>query len=505
MRLNLLRLSVPLLVVTATALADVRLPAVLTDHMVIQRGLPVHVWGRADLGEAVSVSFRGQSATTTPDDLGRWSVFLPAGDAGGPFTLTVKGKNEIDYSDVLVGDVWVASGQSNMEFTTKQAVHAGEELARADHPQIRLFFVDRTVSAYPMSDLKASTSDAQRWTACSPESVKDFSAVAYFFGLHLQEHEHVPIGLISTSWGGTPAEAWTSMDGLGSDAALMPVFASWGKMSDNFSAAQLRRDMALEEQAKAKAERRSAPPIPWSPNDRLSWSPGGLFNAMIAPLTPYPIRGAIWYQGESNADAERASLYGRLFQALIRDWRRAWGEEDLPFLFVQLANYKGNDYWPTLREKQRDALVLRNTGMAVTIDIGEVEDIHPKNKQDVGLRLALAARAIAYGESLEYSGPTVRSAMPQAHELVISFNHTTGGLVARGELSAFEVAGRDGKFVGASASIDGTTIHISSPQVDQPVAVRYAWKSAPAASLFNGTGLPASPFEWTEADLAISK
>ncbi len=477
------------------AFAEVHLPAVLTDHMVLQRGRPVHVWGRADVGEAVTVSFRGQTATATPDELGQWSVFLAPGEAGGPFTLIVKGRNEIEFSDVLVGDVWVASGQSNMEFTTKQAIHAGEELARADRPQIRLFSVNREVSAYPLADLKAGS-----WTACSPESAKDFSAVAYFFGLQLQEHEHVPIGLIGTYWGGTPAEAWTSMDGLGSDAALMPVFASWGKMADSFSAGQIRREMALAEQAKAKAEGRPAPPIPWSPNDRLSWSPAGLFNAMIAPLTPYPIRGVIWYQGESNADAEHAYLYGRLFQALIRDWRRAWGQEDLPFLFVQIANYKGNDYWPLLREKQREALALRNTGMAVTIDIGEVGDIHPKNKQDVGLRLALAARAVVYGESLEYSGPTVNSVMSQGHELVIALHHTEGGLVARGDLSGFEVAGADGKFVGALASIEGTTVRVSSPRVDRPVAVRYAWKSAPAASLFNGAGLPASPFAWPETE-----
>jgi sialate O-acetylesterase len=473
------------------AVADVRLPAVLTDHMVLQRSRPVHIWGRADVGETVTVSFRGQTSSTAPNDLGQWSVFLAPGEAGGPFTLSVKGKNDIELSDVLVGDVWVASGQSNMEFTTKQAIHATEELARADHPQIRLFFVEKAVSPYPMDDLKAKP-----WTACTAESAKDFSAVAYFFGVHLQAHEDVPIGLISSSWGGTPAEAWTSMNGLGSDAALVPVFASWGKMADQFSAAQIRRELALAEQERAKAQGRPSPSIPWSPNERLSWSPAGLFNAMIAPLTPYPVRGVIWYQGESNADAERASLYGRLFEALIRDWRRAWGEEDLGFFFVQLANFKGNDYWPTLREKQRETLALRNTGMAVTIDIGEVEDIHPKNKQDVGLRLALAARAVSYGETLEYSGPTVRQAAPQGREIVIAFDHTEGGLVARDGLNGFEVAGRDGKFAGAVAVINGATVHVSSPQVQEPVSVRYAWKSAPSAALFNGAGLPASPFEW---------
>lgn len=476
--------------------ADVTLPAVLANHMVIQRALPVHVWGKAAEGESVSVTFRGGTRSTTADSIGRWSVYLPPVEAGGPFELAIQGNNRITLKDVMVGDVWVASGQSNMEFPVKEAVNAQAEMARADHSGIRLFHVENKVANYPLDDVVA-----EPWTSCTPASVSDFSAVAYFFGRHLHEKLAVPIGLIETSWGGTPAEAWTSLHALSADASLMPVFASWARMNDDAAAHQVRREKEMNEWRRAvdraKTEGKQPPEFPWEPNIDSSWLPAGLYNAMVAPLTRFPIRGAIWYQGESNASRERASLYAHLFGTMIQDWRSAWGQGDFPFLFVQLANFKTEPdaEWPELRDAQRQTLALANTGMAVTIDIGTTGDIHPKNKQDVGLRLALAARAITYGEKIEYSGPLFRQATPERSSLRLWFDHVGGGLMAKGgSLTGFEIAGADRKFVPAEAAIEGATIVVSSPSVSAPVSVRYAWSDDPRCNLYNAEGLPASPF-----------
>jgi sialate O-acetylesterase len=471
--------------------AEVRLPAVITDHMVIQRGQPVHIWGWADAGEAVSVSFRDHFATATADELGRWSANLPPGDAGGPFFLQVKGTNTIAINDVLVGDVWIASGQSNMEFSLAHAQNAAAEIAAANYPKIRLFTVERGVSGYPLEDVKA-----RPWAACTPESAPTFSAVAYFFGRDLNKKFFVPIGLIHTSWGGTPAEAWTSMDGLGSDASLMPVFAEWAKVADETSADLLARDREKKLTAEAKAQGHTPPSFPWRRNERLSWMPAGLYNAMVAPLTPFPIKGAIWYQGESNATPERAYLYNRLFKAMISDWRNKWGQGDFPFLFVQIANYKNKqaDAWATVRDAQRRTLALRNTGMAVTIDIGNPDNIHPTDKQDVGARLALAARAIAYHENIEYSGPLFRQAKKVGNSIQVWFDHADGLTAKGGAPQAFEVAGADRKFQVAQARIDGDTVVVSSPAVPDPQYVRYGWSDNPPCNLYNKEGLPASPF-----------
>ncbi len=483
--------SVFLALATLPLSAAVTFPAVLAEHMVLQRDLPVHIWGWAAVNETVSVTFREASATVTADSLGQWSVSLPPGAAGGPFAMTIKGENTVQFSDVLVGDVWVASGQSNMEFALSEAANAQAEIASANHPQIRLFQVDHAVSDYPRDNLRAKT-----WTACTSASASTFSAVAYFFARQLESKEHVPIGLIESNWGGTPAEAWTSMHGLGSDASLIPVFLSWQTLADQYSEKQRRLDLAEQAKAKARAEGRTPQPPSWEPNENLSWSPAGLFNAMIAPLTRFPIRGVIWYQGESNTSADRAPIYRLLFQTMIRDWRRAWGVVDLPFLFVQIANFKSDAQWPEVREAQRQTLDLVNTGMAVTIDIGDPNQIHPKNKQDVGLRLALAAEAIAYGDQVEYSGPLFRQATRAGDSILVWFDHTQGGLVAKGgSLTGFEIADLDGKFAAAEAVIDGDHLRVSSPSVKNPVVVRYGWSSTPQASLFNGAGLPASPFQ----------
>jgi sialate O-acetylesterase len=353
------------------------------------------------------------------------------------------------------------------------------------------------VAHYPLDDVRGE------WVQCSPESVPNFSGVGYYFARHLHQQLKIPVGVIQTAWGGTPAEAWTSVTSLAADPALLSVFSDWGKMTEDY-AAQITRYPLMVKQweaaaSKAKAEGREPPRRPAPPTDPANhqWMPGGLYNAMIAPLTPYAIRGAIWYQGESNAGKKRSYVYRRLFPAMIQDWRNAWGAGDFPFLFVQLANFGKNvptSQWPELREAQAMTLQLANTGMAVTIDIGNPNDIHPTNKQDV-----------AYGEKIPYSGPVFRRAVREGASLRLWFDHTEAGLSAKGgELRGFEIAGRDGQFTAAAARIDGASVVVSSPALHEPVSARYAWAESPECNLYNSAGLPASPFrtyEWEDAKL----
>lgn len=475
--------------------AEVTLPNVIADHMVIQRDRPVHLWGKADPGETVTVHFRGEKASTIADKLGRWSIYLAPGSAGGPFPLTIQGKNTISFQDVLVGDIWIASGQSNMEFPMVEdsgfggAKNSAQEVATANYPHLRLFHAEHATSDYPMTNVAAKT-----WIACTPESVATFSAVAYFFGRDLLRKENVPIGLIETDWGGTPAEAWTSLTALGANASLMPVFAARAAMMQDEATNLLLQPWEKQQQAAAVAAGHPAPEFPWHP-DPASWAPAALFNAMVAPFTPLPIRGVIWYQGESNTGPERASTYATLFPTLIQDWRTHWGQGDFPFLFVQIANYNDKGDWPTVREAQRKTLALANTGMAVTIDIGNPDNIHPNDKQDVGYRLFLWARDISYGEHIEDSGPLFRQAVPQGNKMRVWFDHAESGLAAKdGALRTFEVAGADGKFIPAQAKIDGNSVIAWSDVVQNPKWVRYGWAANPSCNLFNGDGLPASPF-----------
>jgi len=489
----------------ASASAQVTLPAILTSHMVVQRDLPVHVWGMAAPGESVSVSFRGETKSTEAGRLGRWSLYLKPGEAGGPFQLMVKGvpaapasggdtsaeQTTITLDDVLVGDVWVASGQSNMEFAMRQAATADQDLPHAENARIRLMIVDKKAAEYPLDDVAT-----KGWATSTPETAKDFSAAGWYFAREIEQREHVPVGVIDSTWGGTVAETWTRTKALGEDAALAPVFASWGKMTEAEPDALLRDKDEQRQREDAKAQGRPEPQFPWHPQ-LLSWGPGMLWNGMIAPLTPFAIRGVIWYQGESNSKLERAPLYGRVFRTLIEDWRREWGEGDFPFLFVQISNFKsdGNEDWATVREQQRRTLELANTAMAVTIDIGNPDNVHPTDKVDVGMRLALAARALSYGEDISNSGPMFRQATPEGSSIRVWFDHHAKGLTAKGgTLTGFEVAGVDGKFVAATAAIDGNTVVATSPTVGAPVYVRYGWANSPECNLFNGIGLPASPF-----------
>jgi sialate O-acetylesterase len=496
-----LLLLLTLLSLSTVSHADATLPALLADHMVMQRGLPVHVWGMATTHEIVSVAFRGETKSATTDDDGRWSVFLSPGEAGGPFQLTIKATNTIVLNDILVGDVWVASGQSNMEFPMTGLVNSEAEIAAAQFPKIRMFMVKHKPADYPLENV-----ESKGWAACTPETVADSSAVAYFFARNIQQKLGVPIGLIETFWGGTAAESWTSLHGLSADASLMPVFSARAKTLAEESTTRLRQEKEEREYqlavAQAKADGKPIPWRQWHP-DFAAWAPAALYNGMIAPLTPFAIRGVIWYQGEANSGQDRAPLYVRLFQTMIRDWRNAWGEGDFPFLFVQIANWNTapEGLWPDVRNAQRQALALRNTGMAVTIDIGDPEDIHPKNKQDVGLRLALAARAITYGEKIEWSGPLYRQITQEEHALRVWFDHATG-LAAKGAdgapLAGFEIAGADGKYSAADAKIEGVSVIVSSPTVPVPLSVRYGWAANPTCNLVNKEGLPASPFQGPE-------
>jgi sialate O-acetylesterase len=470
--------------------ADVTLPKILASHMVVQRDLPVHVWGWAAAGEPVTVTFRGESRSTQADNLGRWSIYLAPGKAGGPFEVVVKGTNTITLDDVLVGDVWVASGQSNMEFEMRKASTAAVDLPKADNAHIRLMIVRKATSDYPLTDV-----DGVSWVASTPESAKEFSAVGWYFAREIESREHVPVGVIDSTWGGTPAEAWTSLEALGSDASLAPVFTAFAHMSGRESTAILEEKQRARQIEEAKAQGKPIPQFGWHPTLN-SWGPAMLWNAMIAPLTPFPIRGVIWYQGESNSPIERAPSYERIFRTMIEDWRRQWQVGDFPFLYVQISNFKSgpHEIWPVIREAQRRSLELRNTGMAVTIDVGNPDDVHPTDKLTVGQRLALGARAITYGEEVEYSGPAYRQVTPEGSSLRVWFDHAAGLEAKGGPLTSFEVAGPDGNFVPAQAKIDGETILLTSDAVTTPVAARYGWANSPDCHLFNRAGLPASPF-----------
>jgi sialate O-acetylesterase len=497
--LNLLLLAV---LPGANLCAQITLPKILSDHMVVQRDLPVHVWGMAAPGEDVSVSFRGEIRTAQAGRLGRWSVYLKPGAAGGPFQMTVQGTpaadgradvalQKITLDDVLVGDVWVASGQSNMEFEMRKAATAAEDLPHAAIPHVRLLTVKRHAADFAQDDI-----DTTGWAASSPETAKDFSAAAWYFAREIEQREKVPVGIIDSTFGGTMVESWTRLRALGEDASLSQVFISRGRMTDREADALLEDKDRQKQIEEAKTQGNPIPQFPWHPELSM-WAPGLLWNGMIAPLTPFPIRGAVWYQGESNSIVERTpTLYHRLFSTMIEDWRRQWGIGDFPFLYVQIANFKSGPWedWAAIRQGQLETLELRNTAMAVTIDIGNPDDVHPTDKLDVGLRLARGARAVSYGEAIEYSGPLFRQATAEGSSMRVWFDHAKGLTAKGGELTGFEVAGKDGQFSSATASIDGATVVIAAPSVAEPVAVRYGWANSPACNLFNGEGLPASPF-----------
>jgi sialate O-acetylesterase len=496
-----------LLLTAAPAAADPRLPAIFSDHMVLQQQMPIGVWGWAAPDERIEVRLRTQRVSTTADREGRWRVTLAPEAPGGPDELVVAGATVTTrFADVLVGEVWVGSGQSNMQWEVRQAQDADKEIAAGDHPRIRLFSVKRVTALAPKDDVTPMDA-APTWMVATPASITNFSAVGYFFSRELQRARNVPVGFIHSSWGGTPAEAWTRLGALQEDPALQPLLWQYRRFEAEYPSGRYGYDLRQPVVGPAlrawNETHPTEPPLPGlnaprgAPDD--PHRPASLWNAMIAPITPFAIRGVLWYQGETNA--LRAWDYQRLMTAMIQDWRRAWNRGDLPFLFVQLANFRPNpptagaSWWAQVREAQRLTLGLPNTAMASAIDIGNPLDIHPLNKQEVGRRLALAARAVAYGDRVEYSGPLYDGMTIEGSRIRVRFRHVGAGLAldtAKG--SSFVVAGVDGQFRPASAVVDGDTIVVSSPGVAAPVAVRYAWEDDPITSLRNKDGLPASPF-----------
>jgi len=459
--------------------ADVRLPALFSDNMVLQQGMRVPVWGWADNDEEVTVAFRGKEVRTTAKD-GKWMVRLPAQKAGGPETLEARGRNTVKISNVLVGEVWVCSGQSNMEWPLNRSWQPEPDIAASANPNLRLFLVPKLKSNTPKDDVQAA------WKAASPETTRGFSAVAYYFARDLQKAlGGVPVGLIGTYWGGSPAEVWMSQAFLESRP---------GYKQDILGGYE-----AALRKAQASTDGKIKPP---------GWKPAELYNGMIAPLIPFAIKGAIWYQGESNAG--RAEQYRDLFPDMIRNWREDWKQGDFTFLAVQLAPWDRNrkrpleeitatpveSDWAELREAQWLATrLLPNVGMAVITDVGDKDDIHPTKKQPVGARLALAAQGIAYKKKIEYSGPIYRKMTVKGGKAIVSFDHARSGLEARdGKLQGFAICGPDRKFVWADAAIEGGRVVVSSPSVSEPVAVRYGWADYPVVNLYNKEGLPASPF-----------
>ena len=488
------------------AQADVKLPAIIGDNMVLQRAIDVPIWGWADPGEKVTVTLGDQSKSATACEKGKWMVRLDSIKEGGPTKMTVAGKNTITVENILIGEVWVCSGQSNMGFTVRGAINAEAEIASADYPEIRLFSVPLVGTQEPQYDCKG------KWLVCSPETVPNFTAVGYFFGREVYKNIKMPIGLINTSWGGSSCEAWVRRDLLEADPAYADLLSSFAKRCAEYdpekakAAYENQKARWKEAVAKAKAEGKPAPRAPRAPSDPRTGQhrPANLYNGMILPILPYAIRGVIWYQGESNAG--RAYQYRDLFPKMIKNWRDDWAQGDFPFYFVQLANFMAvkpeptESPWAELREAQTMTLSRPNTGQAVIIDVGEANDIHPKNKQDVGKRLALWALVKDYGRDLVYSGPMYKSMKKDGNKIVVSFDHVGGGLVAKGDepLKGFAIAGEDKKFVWADAKIDGDKVVVSSAEVANPVAVRYAWADNPVCNLYNEEDLPACPFRTDE-------
>lgn len=498
------------------AIAEVRLPKIFTDDMMLQREHPVRVWGWADAGESVSVTLDGKSATTKSNDKGMWSIELPALKSGEKLDMSVKGNNQITLKNILIGDIWVCSGQSNMEFTLGQSLGAPEDIKAADLPQIRQIKFNKVSSG--QAELDAPT--ATPWQVCSPATAGGFTAAGFYFAREIQQKTGVPIGLIYSNWGGTRIEPWTAPAGLAMVEELKPALLARQQALQSYQDQlpkkldEMEAWIALTRGQLAKGtEITDAPAMPPIPDG--GW--GGMYHAMIHPIVRFPIKGALWYQGESNGD-EGESYYNKM-RALIGGWRKQWGQGDFPFYYVQLANFQavsedpaGGNGWAKLREAQTKSLGIPNTGMAVIIDtvpLAEAGDIHPKNKYDVGLRLARWALARDYGQkNVEASGPLFKALKVDGNKIRLAFDHTGAGLMVgskdgrnpavenpQGKIKRFAIAGADKKWFWADAVIDGNLVVVSSPEVKEPVAVRYAFQMNPdGANLYNRDGLPASPF-----------
>jgi sialate O-acetylesterase len=480
------------------AFADVTPSALFGDHMVLQSGMSVPVWGKADPGEKVTVTVQRQTRSATADANGKWMVRLANLTTGGPLEMTIAGKNTITVKDVLIGEVWLGSGQSNMEFTVSKKVarfaglvNEDEEIAAANHPKIRMFTEKQSKKYEPQSDL------AGEWKVCTPETVPAFSAVGYLFARDLQrELGGAPVGILTVAYGASTAEAWIRREALVADPQLKPMVEKLDTMVSFYK-------------EHPGATTGSAPTPPLTINAR----PGNpaaplrdpvqdqheatvLFNGMVNPVIPYAIRGAIWYQGESITGGKAGVLlYGHVMETLVKDWRKLWGEGDFPFYAVQLPALGNVSNNPMVREEQAQMLSLPKTALAVTIDIGDPKDVHPHNKAPLGERLTKIAMANVYGAKLEYSGPIYQSMKVEGDSIRLTFTHANSLTAKDGPLKWFQIAGADRKFVDADAKIDGNTVVVHSPGVTAPAAVRYAWDNYPiGCNLYNGADLPAMPF-----------
>jgi len=523
---NFLRLFIAVAITLSAAHGNVTLPPLISDNMLLQSSQAA-VWGKADPGEAVTVTLGHAVATATADQDRNWRVKLVGLTPGVAGAMSVAGKNKLTISNVSVGDVWVCSGQSNMDMTLAKTnwhngvLHADEEIAAAKFPEIRMFIVSKDVSATPLEKVGG------KWQVCSPETVPHWSATAYFFGRQLHRDLDVPIGLILAAWGGIPAQNWTPTEVLQGDPDFKTTYYDkWQQQLKEYPQRKAKYDQEILPawQAAADAAQKAGQPAPKKPRPPIGaptgpgaeWAASGLYNAMIAGATRYSIKGAIWYQGEANAwDAAR---YRRLLPAMIASWRKAWDQESFPFYIAQLPNYgpirpePADSLWAELREAQRAiSLDCPHCGLAVAIDLGEENNIHPPNKQEVGRRIALVAEAKTYGKDVVFSGPCFDAAKFDASSVTLTFQHGTAlGLATKdgGPLKGFAIAGEDKKFVWADARIvplqkaaqAGTAatqeagIVLTSPEVPKPVAVRYAWANSPVVNLVNQAGLPAGPF-----------
>lgn len=482
----------------ALSAGDLRLAGLFTDHTVLQRDAAVPVWGWADPNEEITVTFAGQTKPTTADASGKWMVKfdpIPASSEGHELVAQSTIKNRLaKITDVVVGDVWLCSGQSNMHFQMKSVKNAPAEIAAANNPALRFFTVEHQFGQKPMANV------AGTWKTVSPATAADCSAVAFYFGAALQQKTGVPIGLLVSSVGGTRIETWMRTETLAATGEAGSLVEKWRSVSpDEFADIektyreyQYQRDQVHPQAVKAaKAQGTVIPPEPKMPQRRCHDCPSALHNGMIAPLQPYSIRGVTWYQGESNSGQPKP--YEKLLPAMIADWRGIWGKE-LPFLFVQLAPHRNTH--PAFREAQFSIWQKTpRTAMVVTTDVGDAENIHPTSKRPVGERLALAARALSYGEMVETSGPVFKSIIIEKDRAVISFSNVGDGLTMQGdELKGFTIAGEEGKFLPARAVIEGSTVVVTSDKISKPTAVRYGWAQVPEVNLFNREGLPAVPF-----------
>ncbi|MBA2116961.1 sialate O-acetylesterase [Bremerella alba] len=492
--------------------AELTMPALFTDHMVLQRDKPIFIWGTADKGAKVTVTLGEQKTTITANDIGKWKAELKPLPAGGPHEVAVRsGEAEKVITDVLVGEVWVCSGQSNMQWNVLSSNDADMEKLTAKYPEIRLITVPRIGTQEPQDDFD------DKWQLCTPETVNEFSAVGYFFGRQIHQTLDVPVGLIDNAWGGSSAEAWVERDLLKSSGKFDELLARWEKTEETYdhenALAQYKKNLDAWKEKVVQAKKDGKPQPGGQPRPPLNpltrqHRPANLYNGVLNPIIGYGVRGAIWYQGESNAG--RAYQYRDLFPLLIQNWRDKWGQEDFPFYWVQLADFReerdqpDDSAWAELREAQTMTLdKLPQTGQAVIIDLGEAEDIHPKNKQDVAKRLARLALANDYGYDIVSQSPRYKSMKVDGSDIVLELD-TYGSQLDSFDtraLQGFTIAGEDKKFVNAKAVIvDGTHVRVSSPEVKAPVAVRYAWGDNPVANLQNKQGLPVTPFRTDDWD-----